>query len=723
MLFIVLFSLCFPVTALSTAIGEDASKQCQSCHETEHSSWLKSDHAKAMAVANKQTVLGDFSQTLVSHYGQKALFFIQNDQHMVSITYGDVTDTYPIKHTFGHYPLQQYLVETSPGRIQVLPFAWDARAKDKGGQRWFHNYSDEEIVPQDRLHWRQPLQNWNGMCADCHSDGLKRNYNEQTNTFNTTWKGINVSCISCHGDMPKHSINTNKPGQVLVKKVSVVEKTQSGHWLRNSNDKTAHWKGSKRDNSFMDTCFACHSLRAPLTDGMKPKTAMLDLFMPQLLNAPMYHVDGQIKEEVYVYGSFQQSKMFAAGVNCLDCHDKHTMKIKIPGNGLCLQCHASDVYDVKKHHQHKEGLRGSQCVDCHMSENRYMGVDDRRDHSFKIPRPDISNIFCTPNACVSCHKDKSDEWAEKTLTVWHGKPDAISPTRHNYYRLHRGERISLVQHLAIIADVQIDVITRATAISLLSYSTNRIDDVDLVPYLTHSEQLLRLAAAGAAVLLPIDQRVKFVAPLLNDKYKAIRVAAAKSLVDIGIASQKLPLFKKAFQELYLTNQISSWRGEGRLNQASVEFSSGQFSAAELSFKAVIDVEPYFEAGYVNLAEFYRSQQRVAQVQSVLTLGMEKLPESASLSYVFALSLVRQQQHHKATYFFERAMFLQPNEQQYAYAYILSLDGQNETSIAVEKLQNLMANYPKSQRLKELGLYLAQKDKNQSAYNWFNDLSR
>ena len=92
--------------------------------------------------------------------------------------------------------------------MQVLPFAWDARSKEDKAQRWYHNYSNEEISPEDRLHWKQPLQNWNGMCADCHSDGLVRDYNEKTNTFDTKWNDINVGCLFCHGDMTSLIINT-----------------------------------------------------------------------------------------------------------------------------------------------------------------------------------------------------------------------------------------------------------------------------------------------------------------------------------------------------------------------------------------------------------------------------------------------------------------------------------------------------------------------------------
>ena len=135
----------------------------------------------------------------------------------------------------------------------------------------------------------------------------------------------------------------------------------------------------------MYNCFSCHALRAPLTDGIKANKPFLEQFTPQLPAAPNYYADGQIKEDVYFYGTFLQSKMYGKGVNCLDCHDKHTMKLKVEGNGLCLQCHGGEVYNVKEHYQHNEDSTGAQCVTFYMPENRYMGADDRRDHSFKIP--------------------------------------------------------------------------------------------------------------------------------------------------------------------------------------------------------------------------------------------------------------------------------------------------------------------------------------------------
>ncbi len=695
-------------------------QQCIACHQESQHQWQKSDHAKSMAIADKSSVVGDFNNVDVKHYGQKAHFFVKNKQYQVTISYDDNVDTYPIKYTFGYFPLQQYLVETEKGKLQVLPFAWDSREKKQGGQRWYHNYSHEEIRPEDRLHWRQPLQNWNGMCADCHSDGLVRNYDKAENSYASQFDNINVGCLSCHGDMTSHA---NKTDENLAKSREGVTALNhpTGQWLRKIGEKTAKWQGTKRNNDFMEGCFACHSLRSPLTDGINPNKAFLDQFTPQLPSAPTYHADGQIKEEVYVYGSFLQSKMYAKGVNCLDCHDKHTMKLKAEGNGLCLQCHSGEAYNVKSHHQHQESSTGAQCANCHMPTTRYMGVDDRRDHSFKIPRPDLSEQFGTPNACIKCHQDQSNQWAAENLTKWHGKPGDLLSSKQFLMALNSGQGLNLEDHLSIIADTKLAVISRASAIQMLSFTTQMITAEILKPYLTHEEDLLRLSAAGAASLLPPADKVTHLSPLLSDKYKAIRVAAARSLLTSEIAVENQQAFNSAFDELLASNDVNSWRGEGRANQALLALEMGDATKAEQALKAVIEIEPYYDIGYINLADLYRTQQRSAQVAAVLSKGMKKLPNAAGLKYAYALHLVRTQQHSKALGFFEKAMLLEPSSEQYLYAYILSLDGQGETVAALNKLSKLITNYANYQQLKELGVYLAQKSQNRQMYDWFMSL--
>lgn len=696
------------------------SSNCMGCHTSATHEWQKSDHAMSMALPTSNTVLGDFNNKKAQLYEQAALFFEENGEYKTTISDLDTnkSETFTVKYTFGHYPLQQYLVATKAGTYQIMPFAWDARPTEQGGQRWYHNNSTEKIAANDRLHWRQPLQNWNGMCADCHSDELVRNYDATSNIFNTQYSGINVGCVSCHGVMDTHLKQVQATTDILSNIEPVIE---MGKWTLSDKADTAIWKGPARNNEFMQTCFACHSLRSPLTDGFKAKTKFLDQFSPNLVTPPLYYPDGQIKEEVYVYGSFLQSKMYDKGVNCLDCHNPHTMKLKIEGNGLCLQCHKASEFDTQRHHKHTPFTKGAQCVNCHMPDAVYMGVDNRRDHSFKIPSPALSDAFETPNACTDCHESKSNSWAADAVKKWYPQAEPISTTKQNLMKLRHGQSISLEAHFQIINDTNIDIINRASALELISQSTQTLSANQLDPFIRHSEDLIRLAAARAATLVDERQRIDVLSPLLNDSLKSVRTAAAQSLVGLSIAEQNIKVYTKAFNELLSANEVNAWRGEGRVNQGNIALQSNNLIGAELAYKASIEIDPYFPVGYMNLADLYRAKQREDMVAKVLINGLEKVPNSADVFYAYGLHLVRLKQISKAVDYFKQAMHLNADNEQLAYTYILALDGNNQTLLAITELKALINIYGAKTTLIELGQYLAQKTNNREDYDWFTNL--
>src|SRR3989304_2758946 len=109
---------------------------------------------------------------------------------------------FEVAYVFGVEPLQQYLLALPRGRLQALTVAWDTRPKAQSGQRWFHLYPDEVIAPDDPLHWTGRLQNWNLMCAECHSTALEKGYDFESDTYETTWSEIDVSCEACTGPGP-----------------------------------------------------------------------------------------------------------------------------------------------------------------------------------------------------------------------------------------------------------------------------------------------------------------------------------------------------------------------------------------------------------------------------------------------------------------------------------------------------------------------------------------
>ena len=668
--------------------GKDSST-CIACHQTQGHLWQLSDHAYSMAKANGSNILADFPGASKNKEGVGAQFSKQDGKFLVELSETPGTQ-YEIKYTFGYRPLQQYLIEAERGKLQVLPFAWDSRHQREGGGHWYYMYP--ELVPKkDRLHWMQPLQNWNGMCADCHSDGLQRNYSLAENRFASQYKEINVGCLACHDE-----INTNHhlPN-------TAAKKSRQGEWLMKENVHTAQWVGRARDTSSMEACFACHSLRTPLTDGFSSNLPFLDQFTPSWLRMPLYHADGQIKEEVFVYGSFLQSKMFQSGVTCLDCHDAHSGEIKKTGNELCLQCHKLSVFNSQKHHGHKKGSAGAQCVNCHMPETRYMGADDRRDHSFTIPRPHLSGSLQIPNACGSCHKDKTALWAANMLQTWHGAQRKASESLKHYWRLSSGQPIQLTELNSILKDESMAPIYRATAISYLPQMGGNLPVALLAPALNSHHSLIRIAAAQAASVIAIEDRLGYLAPLLTDPLRAVRVAAVEQLLGVNIPPDLATAYHEALEELMTASRANSWRGDALNRLANLYIAQGDFEKTEQSYLTAMNVDPYFESSYINLADLYRQFHQVGKAEKLYQLAISNIPDSPMLHYSYGLFLLRQKGLHAALDQLELATNLAPANERIIYTYLLALHSAGKTEQAHKLLNIYLPNFGSNSLLQQL----------------------
>ena len=140
------------------------------------------------------------------------------------------------------------------------------------------------------------------------------------------------------------------------------------------------------------------------------------------------------------------------------------------GNALCGQCHDPAIFDAPGHHHHEPGEVGAFCVDCHMPATTYMVVDPRRDHSFRLPRPDLSEALDAPDACTRCHADRSNDWAAEAAAKGWG---AGRPPRPHYGTALKAGRDGLpdagARLTALARDPAQPAIVRATALSALRH--------------------------------------------------------------------------------------------------------------------------------------------------------------------------------------------------------------------------------------------------------------
>ncbi|MBS0614353.1 MAG: hypothetical protein JSS24_14355, partial [Proteobacteria bacterium] len=398
---------------------------CAGCHPAERAAWLSSHHARSMQPANEHTVLGDFRDARFTQGKWNTGFFRRDGRFYVRTDGADGKPAdFEIAWTFGVTPLQQYLVDFPDGRKQALGIAWDSRPKAAGGQRWFSLYPREAFKAGDRLHWTGIDQNWNHQCADCHSTHLRKNFDAQTHTFHTTWSDLQVDCEACHGPGSRHlkwarqRATWNEPGKGLV---VVLDERRNISWPIAATSGLSSRSAPRTTAREIDACAPCHSRRERFADAAAG-TAFTDAFRAAALTAPLYFADGQMREEVYEYGSFLQSRMNAHGVTCSDCHEPHGQRLRAPGNALCAQCHAPARFDTAQHHHHPLSSAGAQCVACHMPARTYMRIDVRHDHSLRIPRPDLSVALGTPNACTDCHRDRVASWAARAIEAWFPAP-------------------------------------------------------------------------------------------------------------------------------------------------------------------------------------------------------------------------------------------------------------------------------------------------------------
>lgn len=504
------------------------SQTCQSCHESAFEAWTSSHHAKAWMEPSEDTVAGDFNDAVFEHLGRKTRFFKEDGRYFIETS--DVSDGPKILEVTGVggiAPLQQYLIETEPGRLQSLDVAWDQDQK-----RWYHLYPDQNLPPDDAFHWSGPYKNWNARCAECHATGFEKNYQAQGRRYQSTQAEIGVGCESCHGPAEGHLKWAEAPQSYAA---SPFPGTNETGILVSFSEETAEAE--------IQQCAGCHSRREPFLDGNPmPGTPYHDAYRLALLRDGLYHADGQILDEVYVYGSFLQSKMYDKGVRCSDCHEPHSAALRASGNAVCTQCHSeagndrfpsltAKTYDDPAHHFHEVGSEGAQCQSCHMIERTYMGIDGRRDHSFRVPRPDLSVTLGTPNACNDCHEDQTAAWAAGILEEKLPNSANRGPHFSETFSAAREDRTGFADDLLKIAThTEFPAIVRASAIDLLRTRATAKVFTDLQPLMTDESPIVREAAVSLQSQRPPQERFIAVADALEDPVKSVRIAAARQII-------------------------------------------------------------------------------------------------------------------------------------------------------------------------------------------------
>jgi predicted CXXCH cytochrome family protein len=696
-------------SAEATFVG---SETCTGCHQAEAKLWRGSQHQLAMAHATDKSVLGDFSEATFDYFGVKSRFFRKDGKYLVETDGPDgKLATFEIKYTFGVDPLQQYLVEFPDGRLQALSIAWDSRPKDEGGRHWFHLYPNEEIRPDDVLHWTKLNQNWNFMCSECHSTGVLKNYDAANDRFATTFAEISVGCEACHGKGSRHvgwAKNKNNwwplghiddPTMGLKERFS---ERRDANWSFNAE--TGNVKRSSAPRALRaetETCGLCHARRSEFSEVWTPGQSLSDTHVVSPIARGLYSADGQMldAQESYNYGSFKQSRMFAAGVSCSDCHDPHSSKLRLAGDSTCLQCHSQDKYAAITHHRHEVVTPPLPCASCHMPTRTYMIIDKRHDHSFRIPRPDISVKLGTPNACNDCHKDKTAEWSAAAIELWHGPNRKGFQNYAEAFHSAWNEEADAAKLLAIVAaDHNAPAVARAGALNELG---SRVTPATLGlarASLADPDPMARIGALDMLRDLPLDQRWPIASPLLSDPIRGVRIRAVSLLGDAPsarLSENDRRLFEQATEEFVAAQTFNADRPEARSTLGAFYARRGRNGEAEAEYKAALRLSPEFTGASINLADLYRQTGREDDGEKVLRNAINVVPADGGLHHALGLSLVRLKRLDDALAELRRAAELDHNNARYAYIYGVALHSTGRQQEAITYLKDSLTRHPEN----------------------------
>ncbi len=688
---------------------------CARCHRAAAQAWAGSHHDFAMQEATPGIVLGDFDDAEFTYAGVRTRFSRRGDRFIVNTDGpgGKLAD-FEIEYAFGADPLQQYLIELPGGRLQALSIAWDTRPREAGGQRWFHLYPGERITHEDELHWTKRSQNWNHMCAECHSTAFQKNYDPGTRVYASRWKEIDVSCEACHGPGSWHVAWAGKQagwegieGKGLV--VALNEREKAG-WVIDAATGNARPSMPRESQAEIEMCARCHARRSQMFEDDPGDRALADSHLPTLLREGIYHADGQIDGEVYEYGSFLQSRMYHAGVTCSDCHDPHSLQLRASGDGVCSQCHAQGKYGATTHHFHRADSPGASCVGCHMAAKTYMVVDERHDHGFRVPRPDLSAELGTPNACAACHAAQTSVWAAEKVSGWLGR-DARSFQSYGseLYAARTRTADAEAPLLALLRDRAQPAIARATTASALSEWLSPASLDAVTDALRDPSPLVRMGALEAVESLPPAERWQRTRSLLGDPVRVVRALTASVLAEVpaeNLSVDERRAFERATDEYIASQRLNADQPESQVNMGNFLAARGDRNAAEAAYRLALKIDPQWVPAYVNLADLLRASGRDPEGENVLRAGLRRAPNAAALHHSLGLLLVRQKKPEAALESLRRAAELAPDDARVAYVYAVALDSAGKRREATAVVDASLARAPADRALRSLAASLA-----------------
>ena len=433
--------------------------------------------------------------------------------------------------------------------------------------------------------------------------------------------------------------------------------------------------------------------------------------MPSLLEEGVYYADGQVLGDDYQWGSFVQSAMYQKQVTCSDCHDPHSGNLTLENtNALCGQCHSLAKFQNQSHHHHKADSDGALCVNCHMPARSYMTVGVAHDHSFRVPRPDLSITYGTPNACNQCHKNQSNSWAADAVVKWYGYDRGPATFVEAIDALRRGLLNAENALMSLIVNPSQPAIARATALSMLPRYLSPYSFAAFGTSLIDGDPLVRREAVRGLTSLTLEDRAALGTPLLTDPIRAVRIEAARVLAGTPVSlteDQKVAL-DRAISELIASEMVSSDLPQSHMELALLYSQMGRANDAEAELKTALRLDPNLVPAMVRLAELYADQNRNDESQRWLEKAIAAAPTAAEPIHALALLKIKQKQYGDVMSLLGKAASLDPDNLLYSYVYAVALHSSGHTDQAIAILEQAHRRHPADRQML-IGLIAFERD--------------
>jgi len=186
-------------------------------------------------------------------------------------------------------------------------------------------------------------------------------------------------------------------------------------------------------------------------------------------------------------------------------------------------------------------------------------ITRRRDHTFQPPVPEMTSRFGAPNACTTCHEDKSPEWAASIMDRWYGNGDrrrAVVAMADSLYRAGAGDTAALPDVARLAVDRSHGAPIRASAAEFVGQLLVRRAPLSgapppafpapparpafvinaLIGAAADPEPIVRIAAVRALAHVDDPRVAPVLAAHLADAARLVRTGAAEGLLNRGVAS-------------------------------------------------------------------------------------------------------------------------------------------------------------------------------------------